>query len=341
MHKISFKNDYSEGAHPLILQQLLRTNLEQQAGYGNDSYSQRAKELLQEKIAMPAAGIHFTAGGTQANLLVIGHLLKPYEAVISARTGHIAVHETGAIEATGHKVVLVDAVLGKLTVQAVKEVLDTHTDEHMVKPAMVYISNATELGSVYTKAELTELSVFCRERKLQLFMDGARLGSALTSRFNDLTFSDLAKLVDVFYIGGTKNGALLGEAIVFAKQGLDEGFRYYLKQKGALLAKGRLLGVQFLTLFEHDLYLELAHHANAMAEKIAAAFEEKGYAFFLPPQSNQLFPLLPNAMIEKLQERFDFYVWHKPDQHTSAIRLVTSWATEEENVDAFIRCIHS
>lgn len=339
MSKISFKNDYSEGAHPQILEQLIKTNLEQQSGYGDDEYSKKARLLIQEKTGNPDVSIYFTSGGTQANLLVISHLLKPYESVISANTGHIAVHETGAIEATGHKVNLVPSINGKIDLQGVKETVQSHNDEHMVKPAMVYISNATELGSVYTKNELTQLSQYCRQNDLLLFMDGARMGAALTSRENDLTLAEIAELVDVFYFGGTKNGALLGEAIVFVKKGLDKGFKYHLKQKGALLAKGRIIGIQFLTLFQNDLYLQLAQHANRLAEKVATAFKTKGHEFFLPPQTNQIFPIIPNTLLEELYKKFDFYTWYKVDENKSAIRIVTSWATKEENVDELLEFI--
>lgn len=339
MSKISFKNDYSEGGHPQILELLINTNFEQQIGYGDDEYSEEAKRLIRERIGNTDVKIYFTSGGTQANLLVISHLLKPFESVITVKTGHIAVHETGAIESTGHKVILVDSNEGKIKVQNIKEVVSAHNDEHMVKPAMVYISNATELGSVYTKQELTELSGFCRANSLLLYMDGARIGTALTSKHNDLTLADIANLVDVFYIGGTKNGALLGEAIVFVKEGLDDYFKYHLKQKGALLAKGRILGTQFLGLFKDDLYLQLATHANIMAERIADAFTTHGFDFFLPPQSNQIFPILPNELIDELKEEFDFYTWQKIDDNRSAIRLVTSWATREESVAELISFI--
>jgi threonine aldolase len=335
-NKISFRNDYSEGAHPKILEKLSATNHEQQPGYGEDKYCEQAKALIHKHLANPAAKIYFTSGGTQANLLVISHLLKPYETVICANTGHIEVHETGAIEATGHKVTTLPSSNGKISVDELEKTASLHTDHHMVKPAMVYISNATELGSIYTKEELTALSQFCRANSLLLFMDGARLGMALTSEQNDLTIADIAKLVDVFYIGGTKNGALIGEAIVFTKDGLDEGFKYSLKQRGALLAKGRLLGIQFLSLFEDDLFFELAHHANAMAKRIANAFQKLGFDFFLPPVTNQIFPIISNALIEQLNKKFEFYVWHKVDDERSAIRIVTSWATKEESVNEFI-----
>jgi threonine aldolase len=341
MDRISFKNDYSEGAHPQILEQLIKTNYEQQPGYGDDKYCEQAKELIHAHLSNPEAQIYFTSGGTQANLLVISHLLKPYETVLCANTAHIEVHETGAIEATGHKVTTLPSKNGKVDVDELEKTLSLHTDHHMVRPAMVYISNATELGSIYTKEELTKLSSFCRKNNLLLFMDGARLGMALTAKQNDLTLADIAKLVDVFYIGGTKNGALIGEAIVFTKDGLDEGFKYCLKQRGALLAKGRLLGIQFLSLFENDLFFDLARHANAMAEKIAAAFQKLGFDFFLPPVTNQIFPIVPNSIIGKLNEKFQFYVWHIVDEEHSAIRIVTSWATKEETVNEFVSYLNS
>jgi threonine aldolase len=335
-NKISFRNDYSEGAHPKILEKLSATNYEQQPGYGDDKYCEQAKVLIHKHLANPAAKIYFTSGGTQANLLVISHLLKPYETVICANTGHIEVHETGAIEATGHKVTTLPSTNGKISVDELEKTLSLYTDHHMVKPAMVYISNATELGSIYTRQELTALSNFCRKNNLLLFMDGARLAMGLTANVHDVTLADIAKLVDVFYIGGTKNGALIGEAIVFTKDGLDNGFEYSLKQRGALLAKGRLLGIQFLSLFENGLYFELATHANKMAQRIAETFQTLGLDFYLPPVTNQIFPILPTSLIEELNKKFEFYVWHKVDDDQSAIRIVTSWATKEEAVDQFI-----
>lgn len=339
MAKISFKNDYSEGAHPKILERLLTTNLVQQEGYGNDEYCEQAQHLIKDKINNPDAEVYFTSGGTQANSLVVSHLLLPYESVIAAETAHIAVHETGAIENTGHKINTVRSIDGKIYPEQIRFVLDLHADEHMVKPAMVYISNTTELGTVYTKSELTELSAFCRKNELLLFMDGARLGMALTSKQNDMTLADIARLVDVFCIGGTKNGALLGEAIVFVRQGLDKDFKYSLKQKGALLAKGRVLGIQFLSLFEEDLYFELAIHANTMANEISEAFQREGYDFFVLPQSNQIYPILPDSFIKELNEKFDFYVWSKIDESHSSIRIVCSWATKERDVKLLIKSI--
>jgi len=333
----NFKNDYSEGAHPAILQKLIETNLEQHPGYGDDVYSQQAKELLKQKMQNPHASVYFVSGGTQTNLLVIASLLQLHEAVISARTGHIFSHETGAIEATGHRVITVDTANGKLTPGQVAQVLrDYDFRPHMVKPRMVYISNSTEIGTIYTKAELSDLYAYCRAQGLLLFMDGARLGHALTAESNDLDLASVSALTDVFYIGGTKNGALLGEAVVFNKAELAPHFDYVLKQKGALLAKGRILGIQFLELFRDDLYFKLARHANQMALKIAKAVEAQGYGFLTPPATNQLFPILPKTLIQRLSQHYVFFEWKVIDEQHSAIRLITSWATAEAEVDQFI-----
>lgn len=332
----SFKNDYSEGAHPNILEALKNLNLVQQEGYGVDDYSKEAVDILRSKISNSNADIHFVSGGTQANLIVISSILKPYESVISATTGHINTHETGAIEATGHKVNGVDTKDGKLTPNDVKSVLEYHVDEHMVKPKLVYISNTTELGTIYKKNELEELSSFCKDNQLLLFLDGARLGSALTSQDNDLSLDELSRLVDAFYIGGTKNGALLGEAIVINKEELKTNFRYNLKQKGALLSKGRVLGVQFLELFKDDLFFDLAKHANIMATKLSTGIEGLGYSLLTKSVSNQIFPILPDTIIDKLSKKYLFYVWCKSGNAMSIIRLVTSWATKEEAIESFI-----
>lgn len=334
----NFKNDYSEGAHPSILNKLIETNLAQHLGYGDDEYSVQAKSLLRQKVENPQAAIYFVSGGTQTNLLVISTLLQIHEAVISAKTGHIFTHETGAIEATGHRVIAVETDNGKLTPAAISKTLEGYSlRPHMVKPRMVYISNSTEVGSIYLKEELTELSTFCKAHNLLLFLDGARLGHALTAQNNDLSLPDLAKLTDVFYIGGTKNGALLGEAIVFNNPNLAPEFDYVLKQKGALLAKGRLLGIQFLELFKDDLYFKLAKHANTMAMKIAHAIEANGYSFLTPSTTNQIFPILPKELLEKLSRKYLFYEWGYANSTEAAVRLMTSWATEERVVDEFIK----
>jgi threonine aldolase len=337
----SFKNDYSEGAHPRILSALVEANMEQLEGYGEDHYTEKAIQLLKEKITREDIDIHLFPGGTQINLTAISAFLRPHEAAIAANTGHVLVHETGAIEATGHKVISVEVNDGKLSTSHIKSVLDSHTDEHMVKPKLVYISNPTEIGSIYTKYELELLSNFCKGNNLFLYVDGARLGSALCSEENDIELSDLANLVDAFYIGGTKNGALMGEALVICLDSLKEDFRFHIKQKGALLAKGRLLGIQFLELFRDDLYFDLAKHSNHMAKLLRDGITEAGYSFLTNSPSNQIFPILPDELIERLQEKYSFYIWQKIDDHSSAIRLVTSWATSEEKVLEFIHFMKS
>ena len=338
--KISFKNDYSEGAHPKILETLLKYNQQQEPGYGSDSISKQARQLIIQASGNPLAEVFLVSGGTQANLLVISQILKPYESVIAADTGHIEVHETGAIESCGHKINLIPNENGKITVQGIQQILAIHTDNHMVKPAMVYISQCTELGSIYSKSELEAISECCKINNLWLFLDGARLGTALTALTNDLTLQDIACLTDVFYIGGTKNGALLGEAIVFNTKSLAGGFDYLLKQKGALMAKGRILGSQFLALFQDNLFFELAAHANQMAIKLANAFRDCGYEFATEPVSNQIFPIVPLSLAEMLLKKYDFYIWQKLSEEKVVIRLVSSWATQESWVNQFITDLH-
>jgi len=332
----SFKNDYSEGAHINILKALMESNMEQEDGYGEDKYCIAAIKLLKGKLKCNDVDIHLLCGGTQTNLTAISAFLRPHEAVISANTGHVLVHETGAIEATGHKVISIQVEDGKLNPTHIKMAIDEHTDEHMVKPKMVYISNPTEIGTIYMKQELEDLSDFCTKNNIFLYMDGARLGSALCSSVNDLQLSDLPKLTDAFYIGGTKNGALMGEALVICKDSLKEDFRYHIKQKGGLLAKGRLIGIQFLELFKENIYFELAKHANDMAEILKRGISNCGYKFLIDSPTNQIFPILPNKTIEKLEEKYSFFVWQKVDEDNSAIRLVTSWATKEDAVRSFI-----
>lgn len=336
-----FRNDYAEGAHPSILRRLLETNSEQQAGYGEDDYSIEAKAILRQKMNHPEAVIYFISGGTQTNLILISSLLRVHEAVISAQTGHIAANETGAIEATGHKVIALPTTDGKLCPTDIQAVLQTYAlRPHMVKPRMVYISNATETGTIYSLAELEALSAFCKIHNLLLFADGARLGHALTAETNDVRLEDMARLTDAFYIGGTKNGALLGEALVFGKPELAHEVDYALKQKGALLAKGRVMGIQFLELFRDDLYFDLARHANRMAAKIATAIKAKGFRFLSEPTTNQIFPILPRPLIEHLSSQFAFYTWKDIDVQYAAVRLITSWATDERMADAFIERIN-
>ncbi|UKB86326.1 aminotransferase class I/II-fold pyridoxal phosphate-dependent enzyme [Chryseobacterium sp. MEBOG06] len=338
--KFSFKNDYSEGCHPNILQALTKTNFEQQAGYGEDKYSLQAKTLIKEKIKKPDSEVYLVSGGTQANLIVISAILRPYQCVISAAPGHILNNETGAIEATGHKVLSIETEDGKLRPEHILPVLEGHSNvPHQVMPKMVYISNSTELGTIYLAEELEDLSDFCKQHQLYLFMDGARLGHGLTAETSDLTIEKVAELTDIFYLGGTKNGALIGEAIVINNPCLQEYFAFNIKQKGALLAKGRLLGIQFLELMKDDLYFDLAKHANQQAMKMKKAMQGKGVKFLSDTYTNQIFPILSNGLIQILSEYFDFFVWKKIDENFSAIRLITSWSTGDEAVTRFIEVI--
>ena len=332
----SFTNDYSEGTHPAILQALTASNMEQTSGYGTDCYTQQAIEAIQQKIKAPNAQIHLLVGGTQTNAIAISSFLRPHEAAICCSNGHINVHETGAIEATGHKVLTRPSTDGKLTVAMIDSILKEHIDEHMVKPKLVYISNSTELGTIYQLQELEELSAYCKAHQLIFYLDGARLGSGLCSEINDVTMEDIARLTDAFYIGGTKNGALFGEALVIVNPTLQEDFRYFIKQKGALLAKGRLLGIQFLELFKDDLFDQIATHANTCAMKLRAGIKELGYPFFVDSYTNQQFPILPDEVLAQLEHEFSYTFWEKVDENHTAIRLVTSFATQEDKVDEFL-----
>lgn len=335
--KYSFKNDYAEGAHPRVLEALLQTNLVQQNGYGLDDYSESAAELIKEKINNPEAEVFFVSGGTQANLVVISAFLRPHESVVSAATGHIFTNESGAIEATGHKVHGIESSTGKIDPDDIQKLLDVHQNKpHQVKQKMVYISNSTELGTIYSKKELMELYQFCQANNLYLFVDGARLGHALTAETNDLTLEDFGKYTDTFYLGGTKNGALIGEAIIINNPNLQEEFGFHLKQKGAMLAKGRLLGIQFQELMKDNLYFELARHANVQAMKLKEAFQQIGVLFLVETFTNQIFPILNQTQIDQLSTNFDFYVWKKLDGEKSAIRLITSWSTSNEIIEKFI-----
>ena len=335
--KYSFKNDYSEGCHPNILKALIETNLVQQNGYGLDYYSIEAENLIKKKIENSAAKVYFVSGGTQANIIVISAFLRPHESVISADLGHILNNETGAIEATGHKINHIATVDGRINSTGILNVINAHKNKpHQVKPKLVYISNSTEIGTIYSKAELQELSKFCKENNLYLFMDGARLGHALMAENNDLTLEDISKYTDAFYLGGTKNGALLGEAIVINNPDLQDEFGFHIKQKGGMLAKGRLLGIQFSELLKNDLYFTLAKNANEQAMKIKKAFFDKGISMYTENFTNQLFPILKIDQIEKLSSKFDFYIWKEIDEKNSAIRLITSWQTSDELVEMMI-----
>ncbi|WP_155590924.1 threonine aldolase family protein [Lysinibacillus cavernae] len=341
---IRFENDYAEGAHPQILQQLVATNEEQSPGYGTDVHSEKARAYIKKAIAAEQADIHFLVGGTQTNTTVIASILRPHQGVIAANTGHIAVHETGAIEATGHKVLTLPSDDGKITAAQVKAYYDAHwqdsTHEHMVQPGLVYISHPTENGTTYSKAELTALSEVCKDCNLPLFLDGARLGYGLVAQDSDLSLEDIAQLCDVFYIGGTKMGALFGEAVVIVNPAYQNDFRYMIKQRGGLLAKGRLLGIQFETLFEDSLYMDISHHAVEMAMMIRQAFIDKGFALRYESKTNQQFPILPNDMLTTLGETYSFSIWETFDDTHMVVRFCTSWATKKENVDRLIKDIH-
>lgn len=340
--KYSFRNDYSEGAHPKVLQALTDTNALQTCGYGLDDFCTQAAAQIRALCAAPEAAVHFLVGGTQANLVVIDALLFSYEAVIAAHTGHVNVHETGAIEATGHKVIAMPGTDGKLTPAAIADAAAQHCaapgvyDEHMVLPRMVYVSDATELGTVYTKAELTALRAACDAHGMYLYLDGARLAQALTAAGNDLQPEDLPRLCDAFYIGGTKNGLLFGEAMVIVNDALKPGFRRAMKRNGAMLAKGRLLGVQFAAAMAHDLWLDMGRHADQQAQRIAAALSDRGIAMYVPSPTNQIFPILSDAQIARLQEQVAFYTNARVDATHQAVRFVTSWATTDAQVDALL-----
>lgn len=335
--KYNFRNDYAEGCHPSILTLLQETNYIQQDGYGMDVYSLKAKELIKNAINIQDADVHFVTGGTQVNLIVIASILRAHESVISVDTGHIFTNEAGAIEATGHKVCVIGSEDGKLNPELIQSILNQNLNvPHVVKPKLVYISNSTEIGTIYSLNELKDISNFCKNNNLYLFLDGARLGCALTAETNDVTLEDIAKYTDIFYIGGTKNGALLGEAIVITNPDLKPDFMFHLKQKGALMSKGRTLGIQFLALFTDNLFFELGAHANLMTLKIKNALDSKQIPLLVDAPTNQIFPILPNDKLDVLAEKFEFYVWKKIDKTHSAIRLVCSWNTQEIAVDSLI-----
>ena len=337
-----FRNDYSEGALPQVMEALSRTNLCSTVGYGMDPYCHEAAEKIKARFACPDADVHFLMGGTQTNLTVLSAALRPWEAVIAADTAHIAVHETGAVEATGHKVCTVSCPDGKLTPERIQQVWEAHAcghDEHMVLPKLVYLSNSTELGTVYTRKELTALSQTCRQLGLYLYLDGARLAQALTSPGNKLQPEDLADLCDAFYIGGTKDGLLFGEALVIARDSLKPNFRHAIKQRGGMLAKGRLLGLQFSTLLDDDLWLRAAAHANEKAARLADGLRAMGYAMVVDSPTNLLFPIFENSQVMRLEQDFSFEHWGPVDKTHTAIRLVTSWATTDEAVDAFLAAV--
>lgn len=339
---ISFESDYITGAHPAVLQRLLETNLEPLSGYGEDKYCASAAEKIKAACGCTQADVHFLVGGTQTNAIVIATMLEEYEGVISANTGHIHAHEAGAVEYSGHKILPLPHQLGKLDATAVKVYVENfrqdESREHMVFPGMVYISHPTEYGTLYTKQELTDLSQVCRQYGLCLFMDGARLAYGLMSRQTDVTLKDIAQLCDVFYIGGTKVGALCGEAVVFPRGNAPKHFLNRIKKRGALLAKGRLLGVQFDALFTDELYFKIGSHTIAMAEKLKEMLTKKGYSFHLDSPTNQQFVILENEKVEHLRKHVAFNVWEWLDDNHAVVRFATAWSTTEQDIDA-LECL--
>lgn len=340
---ISFENDYIAGAHPSVLKRLLETNLENLAGYGADTYCERAKEKIKRACDCPHAEVEFMVGGTQTNAVVISTMLKDYEGVIAAQTGHISVHEAGAIEFTGHKVLELSHKEGKIDPAALRKYLeDFYGDgnyEHMTLPGMVYVSYPTEYGTLYTKAELTEISAICGAYHMSLFLDGARLGYGLMSAQSDLTLPDIARLCDVFYIGGTKVGALCGEAVVFTRKNKPVHFITSVKKRGALLAKGRLLGVQFDALFTDELYFEISKYVLSMADRLKMIFHEAGLDFYLESPTNQQFIIVQNERMHALEKEVKFSFWEKYDDDHTVIRFVTGWSTTEADLDALKKIV--
>ena len=340
---IYFNNDYSEGCHEAVLRKLNETNMEQTSGYGTDPYCAQAAQMIRALCENDKLHVHFLVGGTQTNLTVIDAALRPHQGVLGANTAHVQVHETGAIEATGHKVLSIFSDDGKISADQIDSAVTAHfadeAAEHTVQPKMVYISNPTELGTIYTLAELESISETCHKHGLYLFLDGARLGYGLTAKGNDVTMADLARLCDVFYIGGTKVGALFGEAVVISNPAIADDFRYLIKQHGGMLAKGRLLGLQFATLFTDGLYFDIARHAIAEALRIKAALTAKGIRFLIDSDTNQQFPIFTQVQLETLSKEFLFSVWQQIDAEHTAVRICTSWATKSENVDKLIVAI--
>lgn len=334
---IHFESDYIAGAHPKILEKLIETNMDYHSGYGTDDYCTSAAQKIKEACGCPNADVEFLVGGTQTNAVVISTMLHDSEGVISAQTGHINVHESGAIEYTSHKVLTIPEKDGKIDAKTIKTFIDNFyaddTYPHMVYPGMVYISHPTEYGTLYSKNELEAISKICKTYEIPLFMDGARLGYGLMSDDTDLTLIDIANLCDVFYIGGTKVGALCGEAVVFTKNNKPKHFMTSVKKRGALLAKGRVLGIQFDTLFTDNLYFEIGKYAIEMAEKLNKIFEEKNIKTFLKSPTNQQFVILENNQMNMLKEKVGFSFWEKYDEEHTVVRFATSWSTTQEDLD--------
>lgn len=338
---IYFNNDYSEGCHEKVMEKMIATNMEQHFGYGEDTICASAAAKIRALCGREDVAVHFLVGGTQTNLTVIAAALRPYQGALGAATAHINVHETGAIEATGHKVLWLPSEDGKITASQVSGYVDAHyasdSFEHTVQPKLVYISNPTELGTLYTLAELEALSAVCKEKGLYLFMDGARLGYGLVAKGNDVSMADIARLCDVFYIGGTKVGALFGEAVVISNPELKQDFRYLIKQHGGMLAKGRLLGVQFDALMEDNLYFKIAERADRLADQIRDQITALGYPFLVENNTNQIFPIFPDSLLDELCKKYVICEQERVDETHRAIRICTSWATKQENVDELCR----
>ena len=342
---IRFENDYSCGAHPNVLKWMINTNESTSGVYSEDDYCDKARELICSLCQAPNADVHFLPGGTMTNLTMIAATLLPYQGVISSSVGHIEVHETGAIEAKGHKILTIPSQDGKITAEEIKAVYDNHyadeSREHMVQPGMVYLTNPTEYGAIYSQKELAAISKVCRDTGLYLYIDGARLGYALTANGNDLTLADFAELCDAFYIGGTKHGALLGEALVITNDKLKKHFRYYIKQNGALLAKGRILGIQFLALFEDDIYFSTSREANQKASMLRQGIADLGYFFYVDSPTNQQFPILPTQMIPTLAQKYTFSNMGKFDDTHTITRFCTNFATKEEDIASLLSDIYA
>lgn len=334
-----FRNDYGEGAHPAILAALCDTNMVKAPGYGHDEYCRRAAELIRSLCAAPEAGVYFLTGGTQVNKTAIGAFLRPYEAVIAPVSAHINVHEAGAVEHNGHKILSCPSTDGKLTVEMAEEILVRNNSEQSVVPRLIFLSNATELGTTYSRRELQELRGLCDEQGLLLYCDGARLGSAMAAVGSDLGFADYAELCDAFTIGGTKNGLLFGEALVVPNPALQEGFRFSMKQQGAVLAKGRLLGVQFEAALRDGLYLRLARHANQMADRLRQGLEELEVSVMTDSSTNQIFPVLSAGAAARLREQCDFDIIEALRDNRVCVRFVTSWATSPEDVEGLLQAM--
>ena len=342
---IYFNSDYLEGAHPSIMKRLMDTNMAQSVGYSEDEYCAAAREKIKAACEAPDADVHFLVGGTQTNTTVIASILRPYQGVIAPTTGHINCHETGAIESTGHKVLALPTDNGKITAQQIEEYyLWHHTSpdfEHIVMPGMVYISYPPEGGTIYSKAELTAIYETCQRCGLPLYIDGARMGYGLMSDECDLTLPELARLCDVFYIGGTKVGALFGEAVVVMNPALKKDFRFFMKQRGGMLAKGRLLGIQFDTLFTDDLYLKISRHAIDMAHQIREIFVSAGYPLLFDSPTNQQYPIMPDSELAEIGKNFGYEYWERVDETHSGVRFCASWATTQENVDALREAVNN